>query len=1377
MGLSVQGVSRDMNQRGVPGIFRVKEATHQDISRPLREIKPIPPTTGHFRVVPDFEPPEGTTNTYVKPSGRTAPPPHLMQTWHGSERMPGAIKNFEGVGAGLSGYTVRVIPPDTQGDVGPDYYIQWINDDFAVFDKATSAVVYGPAAGNTLWSGFGGLCENRNDGDPIAKYDRIAGRWVMTQFAVNSASGEYAECIAVSETDDPMGRYYRYSYSFNAFNDYPKLAVWPDGYYISYNMFSGGSYQGAMICAYDRAAMLTGSPASAQCTPVNSSYFSYLPSDLDGFSLPPTGAPNYVMAIGTNQLLFWTLHIDWATPTNSTFSGPTPLTVTSFSNECAGYTRGQCIQQLGSSSVTLESLGDRAMYRLPYRNFGDHESLVLNHSINSGSQISGIRWYEIRNPGTTPTIYQSGTYAPDAHSRWMGSIAMDKMGNIAVGYSVSDSSMHPSIWYVGRLASDPLNQLPQAESVLLNGNGSQTTYHRWGDYSSMSLDPVDDCTFWYTQEYHSTDGYLWHTRIGAFKYNMGAAPTGLSATPSGNNAVALSWSAASGATGYAVYRAEKSGGPYDRLAETAAGTTSYLDTNLQGGITLYYVVTAFYGGACDSYNSTEVSATPTGPCDLAPTFGGISSARANGCAIDLSWSAATAQCAGPVEYCIYRSTTSGFTPSSANRIAAALTGTSYTDRSNITVGTISYYIVRATDRSNGQEDTNTTEKAGTTWANTTTTVLNEVFSTGDPPTGWSLVNRGTGTQRWTTTNPGGRSVPSGITTPFEIIDSDYDGSGKSQDDSLITPTFNAAGATTVTLSFDTYYRDYDGNDSALIDVSSDGGTTWTNVSKWTSSVGTSSSASHQSINISSVAAGSSQVKIRFHYLGVWGYYWFIDNVTVSVTAVACSSTPSIPPGVMYLTTRSTSGQVKLEWVNPSSGYGSTRICSDTTSYPTNPTACTTLVVDRAGGAGAYDSFTDTGLANGAKIYYTAFVNNGSGVFSGGVDAWAYPFATTGKVKWSYSSAASSLAPAGVRPGPIGGGGTWAVSNDRMLHGMNPTTSGGDWPRTPPYSWVPMAMNGPSQSRPPVVPTTAVSGANEVIFLGSEEGLVYAADAITGARLWRSPSLGSMLLASPSGIFTDLGGAWNLLFVGSRDAVSDNTMYMLNPADGSIITSFDNGGGTGGIGIISSVAAVDYTNHRLYFSSRRRSGGSSDTLWCLSFNGTTLSKLWSAALGDIDGAPVLYQGRLYIGNTSGTVYALNPATGSSYWSYSASGDGPVKGFVLPEATTNPPRKLYFSTTTKIWAITDNTSSASIAWSTTAVPGPTCPLAPLGSSVLYVGASDGRLYQLKTSTGTVDTSVQLGDGTAAIGNPVFDVVNNMVYVGSEAGAVYGVVVPLQ
>ena len=429
--------------------------------------------------------------------------------------------SFAGVGNADYGFSPDSAPPDTNGAVGATQYVQWVNESFAVFDKATGAIAAGfPMAGNTLWSGFGGGCESNNDGDPIVQYDKAANRWIFTQFSVSTKP--YLECVAVSTSSDATGSYYRYSFSYGTqFPDYPKLGVWPDAYYISFNIFNGGRFGGSKVCAYDRTKMLAGAAATQVCFQLSSSFGGLLPSDLDGLTPPPAGSPNYFLNFGANRLNLWKFHVNFTTPSLSTLTGPTNIPVAAFTPACNG--GGACIPQPGTRQQ-LDSLADRLMYRLAYRNLGSHESLVVNHAVSVGatkksSATVGIRWYEIRSPGGSPAVFQQGTYAPDATFRWMGSIAMDKQGNMALGYSTSSTSVRPSIAMTGRLSTDALGTM-EAENSILVGLGSQlTNLTRWGDYSALTVDPVDDCTFWYTNEYLKSNGtFNWSTRIASFKF-------------------------------------------------------------------------------------------------------------------------------------------------------------------------------------------------------------------------------------------------------------------------------------------------------------------------------------------------------------------------------------------------------------------------------------------------------------------------------------------------------------------------------------------------------------------------------------------------------------------------------------------------------------------------------------------------------------------------------------------------------------------------------------------------------------------------------------------------------------------------------------------
>src|SRR5713226_5534060 len=438
------------------------------------------------------------------------------------------VLNFDGQSANdnrnLLGFAF--VPPDTNGAVGATQFVQMVNVTIAVYDKSSGALQFGPAAIHTVWSGFGGLCEFgggtptfADGGDPVVLYDHLAGRWLVTQLQYDTTFTHTAQCLAVSTISDATGSYNQYEFDFGSnFPDYPKFGVWPDAYYNSINVFPPHSFAGAQACAFDRNAMLAGAPANAICFQQPPTVSSLLPADLDGSTLPPAGSPNYFVGLAdSTNLNFFRFHVDFSNPLNSSFSGPTLVSVAAYSEICARAINVSCIPQ-PSPGERVDGLADRVMFRLAYRNFGDHESLVVNHTVKGGS-LAGVRWYEIRNP-SAPFVYQQSTLIDPNVNYWLGSIAMDKIGNAALGFSVSSQSVFPSVYVAGRAPTDPAGQM-FGPLVLVNGSGVQfNSFHRWGDYSSMSLDPVDDCTFWYTNEYYATTGsFNWATRIGSFKFN------------------------------------------------------------------------------------------------------------------------------------------------------------------------------------------------------------------------------------------------------------------------------------------------------------------------------------------------------------------------------------------------------------------------------------------------------------------------------------------------------------------------------------------------------------------------------------------------------------------------------------------------------------------------------------------------------------------------------------------------------------------------------------------------------------------------------------------------------------------------------------------
>lgn len=423
----------------------------------------------------------------------------------------------------------RVAPPDTTGDVGPNHYVQWVNSRYSVYTLTRDAsnnitafnIVPGfPKNGNVIWQGFGGRCETDNDGDPLVQYDQFADRWVMTQFAVSATP--YTQCVAVSTGPDPTGTYHRYAYSFGTdFNDFPKMGIWGDTYVITYNIFRNGrTFRGNRVCGYERNQMLVGGAARQICTNTSTSYASLLPADVEGSTVIAPNQANPLLSITTSSLVSWRFTANW-TVGAATLAGPlTVAGVTPFTRACSG---GTCVPQPGTTT-RLDTLADRLNYRLSYRKIGADESLVVNHAVVANG-TSGIRWYEFRNaPGltvsnATPIVYQQGTYAPTADYRWMGSAAMDKNGGIVIGYNISNATtISPGIRYAGRSAGDPLGILG-AETNLLTGPGSQNgNLTRWGDYSTISVDPIDGCTMVFTTEYIPANGsFNWTTYIGSFK--------------------------------------------------------------------------------------------------------------------------------------------------------------------------------------------------------------------------------------------------------------------------------------------------------------------------------------------------------------------------------------------------------------------------------------------------------------------------------------------------------------------------------------------------------------------------------------------------------------------------------------------------------------------------------------------------------------------------------------------------------------------------------------------------------------------------------------------------------------------------------------------
>ncbi len=741
-------------------------------------------------------------------------------------------RNFDG--QGFSG----VHPPDTVGDVGPNHYVQMINDSAGatvrIYDKAlpTPAVL----ADFTLDMLGGGPCAF-GFGDPIVLYDRFADRWLLSEF---SSTGNRL-CVYISQTADPTGSYFNYDLTAPNFPDYPKYGVWPtdaNGGSGSYIVTTNEA--GLGIYAMDRATLLAGGAATFQRFSIGDlpgfAFNAVTPADLDGPNPPPVGTPAVIMRQRDTEahagpvapgdvLEMWHYDVDWVTPGNTTLTKLTDLDVAEFESDLCGLSAFACFPQPGTGT-TLDPLREVIMNRLQYLNFNDHETLVGNFVTDvDGTDHGGLRWFELRRIGgaASPwTLHQEGTFSPDADNRFMAASAMDQSGNIAIGYNVTSATTFPSLRYTGRLADDPLSTMTQGENTIVAGTASNDE-NRYGDYSGMNLDPADDCTFWFTGEYNATG--LWSTRVASFRFDACGCdllplPLTISGGIAGPNQVDLSWndSELPEVTEYRVMRSRTSGGPYTTIATVPdsspgngnSGSYTYSDTTVSGGIDYHYIVRASDGGACISDPSNELSVTATGVCTLPPLFAGLSTVDAPNlgiCTLNLDWPVAVSECGGSLRYEIHRSTVQGFSPESAN-LHATTTTTTFSDADQLTSGDEYFYIVRAIDESNAVSDTNTVEGSGIPQG----VPVAPIFADDGGDTG---VTQLTTSGPWSVQASGGNAGPGVYTT------GDY---GDLTCADLVTPSIDLGVGNRLT-----FWSSYDieaGWDKGEVQISNDGGGNW-----------------------------------------------------------------------------------------------------------------------------------------------------------------------------------------------------------------------------------------------------------------------------------------------------------------------------------------------------------------------------------------------------------------------------------------------------------------------------------------------------------------------------------------------------------------------
>lgn len=791
----------------------------------------------------------------------------------GMQRAPSGVvappidMSFVGLTLGTGG---NAIPPDTNGDASPDHYIQWVNTAWAIFDKDTGARTSGPTAGNSFWSSFPptSRCRSTNAGDPIALWDDRAQRWLMTQFTTPAAGTNVgSQCVAVSQTDDPLGAYHLYEFTWPAFGDYPHFGVWNDesgsqsAYVLvthDFNLTPVQQFLGAGFIALDREKMLAGEPATAVRFGGNDAYGA-MPAHLDGMRDAPAGAcPTIVHFDGaSSEYLFWDLCVDWDTPANSTLS---PVTrIASATPFVPNFT---AVPQLGSATP-LDSFGSNVMYKASAWAYEPGSpttvSLVINHAVRADDVSGAVKWvhFDMKPRGSTldrlfgygfdlappsrgllKSIVQEGAFAPDDHTRWMGAIAIDQSLNIGLGHNIGGATISPRLAITGRTFGDPAGQMRGEQECTPGGTGSQTGNFsgrgRWGDYASMSIDPVDQCTFWFTGEYYATTSTSsWSTRVCSFRFPECGLPDFaiVSETPTRIEMCAANPGANAG---FGIVAATISG--FDDTVSLSAG-------NLPAGLAAtfsrpsgeapFYSALSFDG--LDAVASGEydidvigeaggnsrslklqlgVSADlPAASATVAPADG------ATGVKVrpTLSWQAVP----GALQYEVELAADAGF----GNVVASALvSGTSWP--STVTLDTETEYFWRVTARNycgdgvaSGVASFTTGVPGQCPGGTTPTLVFGDDFQSG--LNGWSA--GGTGGTPWTQQIP---NAATGLTTlswgiPNNTVTSDR---------TLTSPAIAVpAGAAAVILSYDVWHRfEIDGPngcwDGTSLEAGNDGST-------------------------------------------------------------------------------------------------------------------------------------------------------------------------------------------------------------------------------------------------------------------------------------------------------------------------------------------------------------------------------------------------------------------------------------------------------------------------------------------------------------------------------------------------------------------------
>jgi hypothetical protein len=947
-------------------------------SRPLKDIPPLTKEEFDALVI------KGTTRQKSKswvpkerkyPFAETALPKDEDPIW---QKDMGTARNMVNTLLNFDGQTSPYKPSDVNGDVNETHYMQTINTVYAIYNKQ-GVLLAGPTNLNQLFSGVTGA-EN-NDGDPIVLWDEAAQRWLVAEFSI-SGSNDYM-LVAVSTTSDPTGTWHKYSFDVDDMPDYEKLGVWRDGYYMGTNTTGTNKKD---IYVLERSQMLAGGTARMvgfdNPWRPNSGFHCVPPADNDG-ALAPEGSPGIFITInddawgGSDQLWIYELTVNWSTPSSSTFTRTQQINVPAFDSNF-GSTWSNIAQK--GTTQKLDAVNQVIMHRPHYRNFGTYQTLLACHAVDvNNNDQAGIRWYELRRTGSGPwEVRQSGTYAPDIHSRWMASIAMTPSGKIGLSYSISSTTLNPGIRYTGQssaayAAGNGIMDI--AEEVILEGTLSQTGTNRWGDYFMLAIDPSDNETFWATAQYVGS-GNSSKTRIATFK--LGNAPLAVTLDPTNITSATATLNGTVNpntlATNYYFEWGESvSYGNSTSVVSAGSGSSAVnVTANISGlipGTTYHYRIAATNAdGTVYGSNKTFV------PGGVLLTTSAVSSvttstALSGGNIVSDGGSAVISRgvCWGTLS----NPTISGgnFTSNGTG------TGSFSSNLNNLTANT-TYFVRAYATNANGTFYGNQIQFS--TLCNILGLPVNETFTTTALPNCWSITdNQGSG-QVWqigviTDQDP----IPV-LTGNYAFLDSDGYGSGNSQNTDLITPMLDLSSYSNVNLSFKHYFKQYTGS-SARLSYSVNGGATWVQLQQWTTTTSTNPTTYSQSI---AAVAGQSQVKFKWNYTGDWGFYWAVDDIQITGTASNEVSN--------FVALAGSETEIDLSW----EGSAAMIVWSPTASFgtPVNGTAYSTGQSLPGGGtvlyAGENTNYTHSGLSHSTTYFYKAFLVQPGNNYSSGVTASA-----------------------------------------------------------------------------------------------------------------------------------------------------------------------------------------------------------------------------------------------------------------------------------------------------------------------------------------------------------------------------------------------------